>query len=233
MPRVCLGPCPIGGVWRFRGWRWHRDRGGLLRIAVDCAPVFPFLVIEPDCAPEANHLSKLIYSLIMTAAASEFPPSLQRVTGIQGPRDDQDNPQTATPVQQPEHVNPPPLDINMTPLDDSLAPVPRDLTVFNITIPKYPNSASCFTCGDRISARGARARKGAKHARVLHLRCCGLTPDELAGVSGLQDVSDVQRDGFATFSRRRRSKPVILPHRTRLRPTWPKSRDSGIRTLDV
>ena len=28
----------------------------------------------------------------------------------------------------------------------------------------------------------------------MHLRCCGLTPDELAGVSGWQDVSDVQRD---------------------------------------
>ena len=82
----------------------------------------------------------------------------------------------------------------MTPLDDPLAPVPRDLTAFNITIPKYPNSASCFTCRDRIAAREARARKGAKRARVMHLRCCGLTPDELAGVSGWQDVSDVQRD---------------------------------------
>ena len=29
---------------------------------------------------------------------------------------------------------------------------------------------------------------------MMHLRCCGLTPDELAGVSGWQDVSDVQRD---------------------------------------
>ena len=28
----------------------------------------------------------------------------------------------------------------------------------------------------------------------MHLRCSGLTPDELAGVSGWQDVSDVQRD---------------------------------------
>ena len=28
----------------------------------------------------------------------------------------------------------------------------------------------------------------------MHLRCCGLTPDELAGVSGWQDVSDIQRD---------------------------------------
>ena len=28
----------------------------------------------------------------------------------------------------------------------------------------------------------------------MHLRCCGLTPDELAGVSGWQDVSYVQRD---------------------------------------
>ena len=28
----------------------------------------------------------------------------------------------------------------------------------------------------------------------MHLRCCGLTPDELAGVYGWQDVSDVQRD---------------------------------------
>ena len=82
----------------------------------------------------------------------------------------------------------------MTPLDDPLVPVPRDLTAFNITIPKYPNSASCFTCGDRIAAREARARKGAKRSRVMHLRCCGLTPDELAGVSGWQDVSDVQRD---------------------------------------
>ena len=45
--------------------------------------------------------------------------------------------------------------------------------------------------GDRIAAREARARKGAKRARVMHLRCCGLTPDELAGVSGWQDVSDV------------------------------------------
>ena len=30
--------------------------------------------------------------------------------------------------------------------------------------------------------------------RVMHLRCCGLTPDEFAGVPGWQDVSDVQRD---------------------------------------
>ena len=29
---------------------------------------------------------------------------------------------------------------------------------------------------------------------MTHLRCCGLTLDELAGVSGWQDVSDVQRD---------------------------------------
>ena len=28
----------------------------------------------------------------------------------------------------------------------------------------------------------------------MHLRCCGLTPDELAGVPGWQDVSDVERD---------------------------------------
>ena len=28
----------------------------------------------------------------------------------------------------------------------------------------------------------------------MHLRCCGLTPDELAGVSGWQDVSEVQKD---------------------------------------
>ena len=28
----------------------------------------------------------------------------------------------------------------------------------------------------------------------MHLRCCGLTPDELAGVPEWQDVSDVQRD---------------------------------------
>ena len=27
----------------------------------------------------------------------------------------------------------------------------------------------------------------------MHLRCCALTPDELAGVPGWQDVSDVQR----------------------------------------
>ena len=72
--------------------------------------------------------------------------------------------------------------------------LPRDLTEFNITIPKYPNSASCSTCGDRIAAREARARKGAKRAIVVHLRCCGLTPGELAGVSRWQDVSDVQRD---------------------------------------
>ena len=82
----------------------------------------------------------------------------------------------------------------MTPLDDTLAPVPKDLSAFNITIPKYPNSASCSTCGDRSAAREARARKGAKRARVMHLRCCGLTPDELAGVSGWQHVSEVQRD---------------------------------------
>ena len=81
----------------------------------------------------------------------------------------------------------------MTPQNDRLAPVLRDLTASNITIPKYPNGASCFTCVDRIAAREARARKGAKRARVMHLRCCGLTPDELAGVSGWQDVSDVQR----------------------------------------
>ena len=30
--------------------------------------------------------------------------------------------------------------------------------------------------------------------RVMHLRCCGLTPAELTGVSGWQDVSDVQMD---------------------------------------
>ena len=29
---------------------------------------------------------------------------------------------------------------------------------------------------------------------MMNLRCCGLTPDELAGVPGWQDVSDVQRD---------------------------------------
>ena len=28
----------------------------------------------------------------------------------------------------------------------------------------------------------------------MHLKCCGLAPDELAGVSCWQDVSDVQRD---------------------------------------
>ena len=85
--------------------------------------------------------------------------------------------------------------------DDPLSPVPRDLTAHNITIPKYPNSAACFTCGDRIAAREARARKGAKRARVTHLRCCGLTPDELAGVSGWQDVSDVQRNTGALYLR--------------------------------
>ena len=40
-PRVCLGPCPIGGVCRFRGWRWLRDRGALLRTVVENAQVFP------------------------------------------------------------------------------------------------------------------------------------------------------------------------------------------------
>ena len=104
------------------------------------------------------------------------------------------NPATPALIQQQlEHANPPPPDTVMTPPDDPLAPVPRDLTAYSITTPKYSNSASCSTCGDRIAAREARARKGAKRARVMHLRCCGLTPDELA-VPGWQDVSDVQRD---------------------------------------
>ena len=128
----------------------------------------------------------------MTAAASEFPPSLPSVTGPQGPREEQHISHPDILVLQ--HPDPPALDIHMTPPDDPLAPVPRDLTAYSITIAKYPNSAACFTCGDRIAAREARARKGAKRARVMHLRCCGLTPDELAGVHGWQDVSDVQRD---------------------------------------
>ena len=119
---------------------------------VDFALVFPFLVIEINCA--------------MTAAAS-FLAESDRIS------------QT---------------DIHMTQPDDLLAPVPRNLTALNITIPKYRNSASCFMCGDRIAAREARARKGAKRARVMDLTCCGLTPDEPAGVSGWQDVSDVQWD---------------------------------------
>ena len=45
-PRVCLGPCPIGGVCRFRGWRWLRDRGVLLSTVVVDAPVFPFPIME-------------------------------------------------------------------------------------------------------------------------------------------------------------------------------------------
>ena len=142
---------------------------------------FALWSITPQCFPSLS-----------SAAASEFPPSLLSVTGPQGPREEQRNSHPGIPVLQ--HPDPPALDIHMTPPDDPLAPVPRDLTAYSIAIPKYPNSAACFTCGDRIAAREARARKGAKRARVMHLRCCGLTPDELAGVSGWRDVSDVQRD---------------------------------------
>ena len=99
---MCLGPCPVGGVCRFRGWRWLRDRGVLLRTVVDYAPVFPFPVIEINCA--------------MTAAASEFPPSLQRVTGTQGPGREQHISHPGIPVLQ--HPDPLALDIHMTPPDD-------------------------------------------------------------------------------------------------------------------
>ena len=82
----------------------------------------------------------------------------------------------------------------MAPPDTSLAPVPRDLTGYNITTPKSPNCASCFTSGDRIAAREeARARKSAKRARVMHLRCSVLTAEELAEVSGWQDVPALQK----------------------------------------
>ena len=136
---------------------------------------FALRSITPECFPSLSPLDAvLLFIFAMTAAAFQFPPSLQSVTGVQGPGDIQSNPATDTLVQQQlEHAIPPPLDTVMTPPDDPLAP---DLTAFNITIPKCPNSASCFTCGDRIAAREARARKGAKRARVMHLRCCGLTP---------------------------------------------------------
>ena len=95
-PRVCLGPCPIGGVCRFRGWRWLRDRGALHRTVVDCAPAFTFLVTEINCAPVASCLSEWIYY-----------------------GSNQDNSQTDILMQ---HPDPPPLDIHMTPPDDPPGP---------------------------------------------------------------------------------------------------------------
>ena len=46
--------CLLGSVsnWRFGGlllWCWLRDRGVLLRTAVDYARVFPFFVTEDNC----------------------------------------------------------------------------------------------------------------------------------------------------------------------------------------
>ena len=128
---------------------------------------FALRSITPECFPSLSQkrialltptLSLCFSSLsTMTAAASEFLPSLQSATGVQGPGDTQNNPATPTLVQQQlEHANPPPPDTVMTPQDDTLAPVPRDLSAFNITIPKYPNSASCSTCGDRFAAREAQ-----------------------------------------------------------------------------
>ena len=55
----------------------------------------------------------------MTAAASEFPPSLLSVRGSQGPGGDQHISRSDIPVQ--EHPDPPPPDIHMTPPDDPLA----------------------------------------------------------------------------------------------------------------
>ena len=155
---------------------------------------FALRSITPECFPSLSQktiapltptfsLCCSSRSTMTAAAASEFAPSLLSVTGSQGPGGEQHISHPGIPVLQ--HPDPPALDIHMTPPEDPLAPVPRDLTAYSITIPKYPNSAACFTCGDRIAAREARARKGAKRARVMHLRCCGLTPDELAGVPGL------------------------------------------------
>ena len=160
---------------------------------------FALRSITPECFPSLSQktiapltptFSLCCSSLpTMTAAASEFASSLLSVTRSKCPGREQHISHPGIPVLQ--HPVPPPPDIHMMPPDDPLAPVPRDLTPYSITIPEYPNSAACFTCGDRIAAT---ARKGAKRARVMHLRCCGLTPDELVGVPGWQDVSDVQRD---------------------------------------
>ena len=68
--RVCLGLCPIGGVCRFRGWRWLRDRGALLRTAVDYARVFPFFVTEDDCTLDANVLPVLLFTFYDDSSSS-------------------------------------------------------------------------------------------------------------------------------------------------------------------
>ena len=135
--------------------------------------VFPFPVIEINRA--------------MTAAASEFLPSMQRVTGTQGPEGDQHISYSDIPVLQ--HPDPPPPDIHITPPDDPLVPFPRDLTAFNITITVLRVSRVGPNRSQRSSCKEGGQTSASDAPQMLWPH-----PRHLAGVSGWQDVSDVQMD---------------------------------------
>ena len=131
--------CLLGSLsnWRLGGlplWCWLRDWGVLLRTAVDNAQVFPFFVTEDDCTLDANVLPVLLFTFYDDSSSSiRISPFLAESDRIPRPGGEQHISHPGIPVLQ--HPDPPPPDIHMTPQDDPLAPVPRDLTAFNITIP--------------------------------------------------------------------------------------------------
>ena len=101
----------------------------------------------------------------------------------------------------------------MTPPDDPLALVPRDLTAFNITIPKYPNSASCFTCG-----RNCSQRSSSKEGSQTSTSDC--TSD---AVASLQTNSLESLDGKTFRMSKGTAWCVIFTMRSRSKMIWPKT----------
>ena len=85
--------CLLGSVsnWRFGGLLlrcWLRDRGVLLRTAVDYARVFPFFVTEDNCTLDANVLHVLLFKFYDDSSSStRICPFLAECDRISRPRE--------------------------------------------------------------------------------------------------------------------------------------------------
>ena len=119
-PRVCLCPCPIGGLVAFccgAGLVTEVSYFALRSIVVECFPSLPQKTIAP-LTPTIS-LCCSSRSTMTAVAASKFAPSLLSVTGSQGPGGEQHISHPGIPVLQ--HPDPPALDIHLTTSDDPLS----------------------------------------------------------------------------------------------------------------
>ena len=192
---------------------------------------FALRSITPECFPSLSQktIAPLTptFSLCcsprftMTAAASEFAPSLLSVTGSQGPGREQH----ILASRCCNILTRPALDIHMTPPDDPLAPVPRDLTAYSITIPKYPEQCCVLhlwgpNCSQRSSSKEGRQTSTCDAPPMLwpHSRRTRWSP-WMARRFGMSKGTA----WCVIFMTRRRSKPAIQSHSPRLQMVWPKT----------